>query len=143
MLKVVTILLAVTGLLAAEEVKGRHCNLESLKGTYGTILSGTKPTGPPPAPLEQFVGVALTTFDGQGQSTGVDNINAAISGVITDRAGTGTYTINPDCSGTAVLFNPGAPPLQMRFVVVDDGKEFRGIIVSPASVTVTFNAKKI
>lgn len=143
MLKTVTMLLAVTGLLAAQEGEGSHCNLGSLKGTYGTILSGTKPTGPPPAPLEQFIGVALTTFDGQGHSVGIDNIHAAISGVTLDRAGTGTYTINEDCSGTAFLFNPGAPPLEMRFVVVNNGKEFRGIIVSPTSVMVTFSAKKI
>jgi hypothetical protein len=143
MLKIMTMLLGVTGLLAAQKVEGRHCNLASLKGTYGTILSGTKPSGPPPAPLEQFIGVALSTFDGLGNSTGIDNINAAISGVTTDRPGTGTYTINEDCSGKAVLFNPGAPPLEMRFVVVDGGKEFRGIIVSPASVMVTFNARKL
>src|SRR5215831_7069222 len=117
MLKIVTVMLAVAGLLAAGDGEGRRCSLASLKGTYGTILSGTKPSGPPPAPLEQFIGVALSTFDGQGNSTGIDNIHAAISGVTTDRSGTGTYTINEDCSGTAVLFNPGAPPLEMRFVV--------------------------
>jgi hypothetical protein len=141
MLKIVTMLLAVTGLLAAQD--GRRCNLTSLKGNYGTILSGTKPSGPPPAPLEQFIGVALNNFDGQGHSTGIDNIHAAISGVTTDRAGTGTYTIDDDCSGRAFLFSPGAPPLELRFVVVNNGEEFRGIVVSPTSVMVTFNAKKI
>ena len=143
MLKTVTMLLAVAGVLAAQEGPGRRCNATSLKGSYGTILSGTKPTGPPPAPLEQFIGVAVSTFDGQGHSTGIDNIHSAITGVTTDRAGTGTYTINEDCSGTAVLLSPGAPPLELRFVLVDNGKEFRGIVVSPASVMVTFNAKKI
>ena len=89
---------------------GRHCNLESLKGTYRTLLSGTKPSGPPPAPLEQLIGVALTTFDGQGHSVGIDNIHAAISGVTLDRQGIGTYTINENCSGTAFLFNLGVCP---------------------------------
>jgi hypothetical protein len=143
MLKIMTMLLGVTSLLAAQKVEGRHCSLASLKGTYGTILSGTKPSGPPPAPLEQFIGVALNTFDGQGNSTGIDNIHASISGVTTDRPGTGTYTINEDCSGKAILLNQGAPPLEMRFVVVDSGKEFQGVIVSPTSVMATFNGRKL
>ena len=143
MLKIVTVMLAVAGLLAAGDGEGRRCSLASLKGTYGTILTGTKPSGPPPAPLEQLIGVALNTFDGEGHSTGIDNIHSAISGGIPDRPGTGTYTINEDCSGTATLLNAGSPPLEMRFVVVDGGKEFRGIIVSPATVMVTFNARKI
>jgi hypothetical protein len=143
MLKLVTMMLAVAGSLAAGEKEHRTCSLETLKGTYGTILTGTKPSGPPPAPLEQFIGVVLTTYDGQGHSTGVDNIHNAISGVTTDRPGTGTYTINEDCSGTGILLNPGAPPLELRFVVLDSGKEIRGIVVSPASVMVTFSGKRI
>jgi hypothetical protein len=143
MLKIVTVMLAVAGLLAAGDGEGRRCSLASLKGTYGTILTGTKPSGPPPAPLEQLIGVALSTFDGQGHSTGIDNIHGAISGGTPDRPGTGTYTINEDCSGSAILVNAGAPPLEMRFIVVDGGKEFRGIIVSPATVMVTFNGRKL
>jgi len=85
-------------------------HLASLKGVYGTILTGTKPSGPPPAPLEQMIGVALSTFDGQGHSTGIDNIHGTISGGTPDRPGTGTYTIDEDCTGTAILVNAGAPP---------------------------------
>ena len=142
MMKLVSMMVAVAGLLAAGEDEGRRCNLASLKGTYGTILTGTKPSGPPPAPLEQLIGVALSTFDGQGHSTGIDNIHGAISGGTPDRPGTGTYTINEDCSGAATLLNAGAPPLEMRFVLVDGGKEFRGVIVSPA-VMVTFSGRKL
>jgi hypothetical protein len=143
MLKIVTMMLAVAGLLAAAGGEKRPCSLASLKGTYGTILTGTKPSGPPPAPLEQMIGVALSTFDGQGHSTGIDNIHGAISGGTPDRPGIGTYTINEDCSGSATLVNEGAPPLEMRFVVVDGGKEFRGVIVSPSTVMVTFSGRKL
>ena len=51
MLKIVTMTLAAAGLLAAGDGEGRRCSLASLKGTYGTILTGTKPSGPPPAPF--------------------------------------------------------------------------------------------
>lgn len=144
MLKFLTLMLAVVGLLSADEGKGRGCTLASLKGTYGSIVSGTKPSGPPPNGVqEQTIGVALTTYDGQGHSTVIDNFHNAVSGLTTDRTGTGTYTINEDCSGTGILFNAGAPPLELRFVVLDNGKEIRGIVVSPASVMVTFTGRKI
>jgi hypothetical protein len=143
MLKVTCIVFAAAGLLAAGQGERRRCNLASLKGTYGTILTGTKPSGAPPAPLEQFTGLALSTFDGQGHSTGIDNIHGVLSGVIADRPGTGTYTINADCSGAATMVNQGAPPLEMKFIIVDGGKEFRGIIVSPLTVVVTFNARRL
>jgi hypothetical protein len=142
MIKFVTITLAAAGLLAAGEGEGRGCSLATLKGTYGSILTGIKPAGPPPAASEQMIGVALTTYDGQGHSTGVDNIHSALSGVTTDRPGTGTYTVNEDCSGTGILLKAGAPPLELRFVIVDKGKEIRGIVVSPATM-VTFNARKL
>src|SRR5215471_21284613 len=119
MMKLVSMMVVVAGLLAAGDGEGRRCSLGSLKGAYGTILTGTKPSGPPPAPLEQLIGVALNTFDGQGHSTGIDNIHGAISGGTPDRPGKGTYTINEDCSGSAILVNAGAPPLEMRFIVVD------------------------
>jgi len=144
MLKIVSMMLAFAGgLLAAGEREGRACSVATLKGTYGTIVTGTRPSGPPPAPLEQMIAVALTHFDGQGHSTGTDNIHGSISGAATDRPATGTYTINEDCSGTMTLLITGAPPLELRVVVVDKGKEFRGVVMSPASVMVTFNGRRI
>jgi len=142
MLKIVSMMLAVAGsLLAAGE--GRDCSVATLKGTYGTIVTGTRPSGPPPAPLEQMIAVALTHFDGQGRSTGTDNIHGSISGAATDRPATGTYTIKEDCSGTMTLLIAGAPPLELRVVVVDKGKAFHGVVMSPASVMVTFNGRRI
>ena len=45
------------------------------------------------------------------------------------RPGFGTYTVNPDCTGTAVLFpTPGAPPIPQHFVIVNNGKEILGVV---------------
>src|SRR5215467_13907161 len=121
MLKIVTVMLAVAGLLAAGDGEGRRCNLASLKGTYGTILTGTKPSGPPPAPLEQLIGVALSTFDGQGHSTGIDNIHGAISGGTPDRPGTGTNTTKKDCWGPGIWVTAGPPQWKRGFMVGKGG----------------------
>jgi hypothetical protein len=42
-----------------------------------------------------------------------------------------------------MLFNPGQPPLEMRFVIVDKGEELRVAVVSPATVMVTANGRKL
>jgi hypothetical protein len=143
MLKFVSMMWAVAGLLAAGEGEGRGCSLGSLKGNWGFVVTGTRPSGPPPAALEQMVGVVWRHFDGLGNLTGTENIHGSISGLVPDRLVTGTYSINGDCSGTMNLTAPGIPPLEMRFVLVDKGKEIRAAVMSPATVMVTANGRKI
>jgi hypothetical protein len=145
MLKFVSMMLAVASLLAAGEGEreGKGCSVATLNGTYGSLITGTKPSGPPPALLEQTIGVVIQHFDGLGHLTRTDNILSSISGPGVDLPGTGTYSINEDCSGTMNLSIQGAPPLVVKFVVVDKGREFRAIVQSPPTVMVTAVGKKI
>ena len=129
--------------LAAADNEGRSCNNASLRGDYAFKLSGTKPSGPPPAPLEQMIGLVRSRFDGYGNSTAVDNLHGAISGLNPNRAGTGTYSINEDCTGTATLLFPGNPPLEMRIVLVDKGQTVWVVTTSPSTVMVSGTGKKI
>ena len=135
------ILLGTVSVAFAQE--GRGCTNASLRGDYAFVLKGTKPSGPPPAPQEDVIGLARTRFDGYGGSTNIDNLHGTISPLSPDRPGTGTYTINADCTGTGVLFNAGSPPLQIRIVIVDKGNEVWTITTSPASVLVIGIGKKI
>lgn len=129
--------------MAQDDSGGRGCSNASLRGRYGFAISGTRPSGPPPAPLEAMIGVAITTFDGHGNLTQVDNIHGAISGLNPDRPGTGTYSLKDDCTGTMTLINQGAPPLELRIVVVDRGREVRAAVMTPATVMVTSNGRKL
>jgi hypothetical protein len=90
-----------------------------------------------------MVGVVLRTFDGFGNLTGTENIHGSLSGLVPNRQVTGTYTINDDCSGTMNLTAPGIPPIEMRFVLVDRGKEIRAAVMSPANIMVTANGRKL
>jgi hypothetical protein len=75
------------------------------------------------------------TFDGNGNLTQTDNIHGSITGLATpNRAGTGTYTINADCTGTMKLINTDAPPLTVAIVVVDDGSEVRAAVMDPTAI---------
>lgn len=125
------------------EGEGRGCSNATLRGDYGFVINGIRPSGPPPAPLEQMIGVAVTHFDGKGNLTQIDNIHGSLSPLSPDRPGTGTYLIKEDCTGTMTLINTGAPPLELRIVIVDKGKEIRVAVMSPATVLVTSNGRKM
>jgi hypothetical protein len=118
------------------------CTNETLKGDYGFILTGIRPTGPG-APQVAVVGTALTTFNGDGTLTQFDNINvnSPASPLQPDRPGTGTYNLNLDCSGTMTL-TAGGMTLTLSIVVVDHGREVRTAVVTP-NVIVTSNGRKI
>jgi hypothetical protein len=52
-------------------------------------------------------------------------------------AASGTYTVNPDCTGTAVVNTPNSPvPLNLALVAVREGKEIHAVLDSNAISTV-------
>ena len=140
----VSMMLAAVSPLAAADGEGRGCSNATLKGDYGFILTGTNASGPPPAPLQQIIGVGMVRFDGAGNFTQTDNIHGSITGFTApDRPGSGTYSIKEDCTGVSTLLIPGQPPVERRFVVVDKGKEVRTAVMSPATTMVTAIARKL
>jgi hypothetical protein len=120
------------------------CTNATLEGDYGFIVTGTRPSAPG-GPVETVVGVAMTHFDGNGNLTQTDNIHGSITGLAApNRQGTGSYTINPDCTGAMKLSNPGSPTLTLAIVVVDDGNEVRAAVVDPtASVNAGTSAPQV
>ena len=139
---------ALTGSLQAAEPGYEHrqdrfdCTNETLKGKYGFTVTGIRPTGPG-APQVAIVGTALTTFHGDGTLDQFDNINVNSPTVPLqpDRPGTGTYSLNADCSGTMTL-TAGGMTLALSIVVVDQGREVRTAVLTP-NVIVTSNGRKI
>jgi len=135
--------LVAAGLCAGQTNDDDGCRLTTVRGDYGFSISGSRPSSPG-GPLEQILGVAMTHFDGAGGLTQIDNIHGSISGFAApDRPGTGTYTLNNDCTGTMTLSNQGAPTLTLRIVVVDHGREIRTVVVSPAAVMVTSDGRRL
>jgi len=120
------------------------CTNATLEGDYGFIVTGTRPSGPS-GPVETVVGVAMTHFDGNGNLTQTDNIHGSVTGLAApNRQGTGSYTINPDCTGTMKLNNPGSPTLTLAIVVVDDGNGVRAAVMDPtASVSPGTSAPQV
>jgi len=115
-----------------EDTKG--CTNKTLQGDYGFALEGEIL-----GPGLQFRGVVMTHFDGNGNFTQVDHI--VFNGVPPAEEwtpGSGTYTVNPNCTGSAVLIVPGNPlsPINLHFVVVRQGKEIHQVVDANAVTAV-------
>jgi hypothetical protein len=107
----------------------QYCFSGLLQGNYAFTITGQILAGPSAGPV---TGVALTSFDGQGNLTQVDHVvhNGGLPAVAW-RPGTGTYTLNPDCTGNAQInFTDGSPSLTLYFVLVftNSGSEIRTVV---------------
>lgn len=121
------------------------CSEATLRGAYGLQFQGTRPVRPPfPPGIESFIGIAIRTYDGEGQFTQVSNVKGSVIGVEADVESTGTYQVNEDCSGTDVLeVFEGGPTVTDRLVIVDDGREVRIAVMTPVAIVNTGVMQKI
>ena len=121
---------------AANEDGPRECTNRTLHGDYGIIVSGIRGLGP--GITESFVGTALRTYDGDGQFTQIDNGHGEITGFRKDVPAYGTYEVHANCSGTSLIYFPGAPsPVETAFVIVARGDEVKDAVMAPARNIVT------
>ncbi len=121
-----------------ETTDGGRCSNRTLKGDYGCSVQGVLLNVPGLSPEATFVAVTTSHFDGRGNVTGTEH--AVVNGMSFNPGwdmNSGTYTVNPDCTGRAAVSTPNsAVPLDLYLVVVDNGKEFRQVLNSSALLTV-------
>jgi hypothetical protein len=113
---------------------GKGCSIGTLRGDYGFALQGEIL-----GPGIQLRGLALQHYDGRGNFTQVDHIVENGMAPVTEwRPGSGTYTVNANCTGSAVINVPGDPssPVNLHFVVVNQGKEIHQVVDSNAVTAV-------
>jgi hypothetical protein len=108
------------------------CSNRTLKGDYGFTIEGI--LGIPGAQLPPGLGltvrgVSMAHYDGRGNFTQVDHVVVAFAPASQDwTPGYGTYTVNPDCTGTAVLNTSENPFLALHFVIVKNGREIHQVV---------------
>jgi hypothetical protein len=101
----------------------QYCSEQSLRGEYGSYFSGQILTGP----LAGLVnGITLETFDGYGSFVSKDHV--VLNGAQPAqewRESSGTYTINPDCTGKKQVnfANNNPPPRITYFVITNSGDQ--------------------
>jgi hypothetical protein len=112
------------------ESGGGRCSNRTLNGDYGIALDGTF------LPSTPFRGVVMQHYDGHGNITQVDHV--VINGMPPAQEwtpGTGTYTVNPDCTGAATLHTPQGT-VDLHFVVVNNGKQINQVVDANAVTAV-------
>ena len=135
--------LLASGASAMAQSDDGPCSNRTLLGNYGFSIEGVVLAIPgvilPPGVALPLRGVAMTHFDGKGNLTQVDHV--LVNGMpppVEWTPGSGTYTVNPNCTGTAVIDIPGNPlaPVKLHFVVVRQGKEIHTVVEANAVTSV-------
>ena len=131
---IATPLMIVCGLLAAggsarADSQDGVCSNRTLQGDYGFAVEGL--ILPAPGVALPIRGVHKTTFDGNGSLTQVDSILVNGSPISDWTPVVGTYHVNPNCTGTILLHPSTGGFVNLRIVVVKQGKEIHTVVWPP------------
>jgi hypothetical protein len=114
------------------------CSLARVAGNYGFTTNGAIPT------LGPFAAVGHVTFDASGHFDGAQTTSFA--GTIFDETVSGTFTVNPDCTGSAIVnvYHSGVlfRTTNLDLVWVSNRNEIRAIFRT-AGTAITIEAKRI
>jgi hypothetical protein len=118
----------------------KDCSNSTIRGSYAFTIRGT--VLPPGGPALLIDGIDNITFDGKGNFTQVDAV--ATNGNLAPgwRPGTGTYSVNSDCTGTQTIEIPGQPDVHLQFIVAQSGNTIHQIVIDPG-VAVTAEGERI
>src|ERR1700730_6714883 len=128
-------LLALNGIARAGGTDDFGCSNATLKGEYAFAVTAYTPPGLPDGPPQVVAGIK--TFDGKGKFTqrdyGGDNLRTR--GQTDFSTGeTGTYTVNSNCTASAVIkLNVPVPQgstgvIKSMFVISDGGRHFHEVV---------------
>ena len=138
-LRILALTCMTVAFLAASQCVLAQCSNATVHGHYAFTITG-QILAPAPA-AGPVTGVAMTEFDGKGNLTQVDH--AVHNGAPPQedwRPGSGTYHVNPDCTGTMTITQhptvpaDASPELELYIVVGDNGNEIRTVVSSSPTV---------
>jgi|SRR5215471_18791937 len=117
------------------------CTDATLTGNYAFSQPGfTTPNKSVKGNEDPAAAVGVFAFDGAGNIS--SSYTVAFKGVISaGQTGSGTYTVNSDCTGSISFTAGDAAGFTLNTVIVGGGIEIFGIATTP-SYTVTVDAKK-
>jgi len=104
------------------------CTNATVTGSFGLQTTGVFLAGAPVTGWVAFIGKLELTVNSSGQGV----IRGHIAGsegdtALTFKPVTGSYSVAPDCTGTATITRKGKSTMNFSFVVVDCGKEMLAI----------------
>jgi hypothetical protein len=118
------------GIAPTARAQNKGCNNATLQGTFAYTVTGAFVAAP--APLGPYAEAGAQVFDGNGNMTitGMSNAN----GNVAPAASTGTYTVNPDCTGTFMYQVAPGISAHYFFVISDSGNVYQAVCLDPVAV---------
>jgi hypothetical protein len=137
-----TIAIALFACALTPALHAQTCSDQSLKGSFGYTVTGTITKNSGPLVAGPFVAVGRIVFDGKGNVSTVRAFNDNGTSLTND-AGTGTYTLNSDCTGTFnITVGPPTEELVLTLsIVLDDTYQLRGVVTT-TNVVLAFEGRK-
>ena len=132
----------------APAARAQACSLALTAGKWGFTTNGTV------VGIGTRVSVGILTFDAAGNVLN-GKVTASLNGSITNETASGTYTVNPDCTGTGtfdIFDQVGNKVLTIAaaFVFDDNVRKFRAIFTSavlpngtPLAIVITADGRKL
>ena len=115
----------------ASPAQARECSLANVAGSYGYTASGFVATSP-----GTFVPAAAEgrlTFDGKGHVNGIQT--RVVAGSSLDETFSGTYSVNPNCTGSfTVLVEPDTRTSTVDLVWTDNTKGASAVFTTPGFI---------
>ena len=109
------------------------CSNSTIRGSYAFTIHGQ--VFLPDGSTLLIDGLAKTTFDGKGNLTQLDAIAANGNVAPGWASNTGTYSVNPDCTGTATITNGSQPPVHLQIIVAQSGNTIHDMVIDPGFAT--------
>ena len=142
----ISLLLLILSLAASSTLTAHAsgCTIRTMKGAWVQHLQGLifLPNGSSLV----LTGVTKTTYDGVGNLTALDA--SGVNGNVPTgwHTGSGSYTVNPDCTGTETISFPGQADIHAQFLVAQSGNKLHYVNVD-AGISLSgeverFNAPK-
>ena len=111
----------------------RACSNSTIQGTYAFTIHGQ--VFLPDGSTLLIDGLAKTSFDGKGNLTQLDAVAANGNVAPGWASNTGTYSLNPNCTGTFTVTNGNQPPVHLQMIVAQSGNTIHNMVIDPGFAT--------